>query len=876
MLFSVKSPGVPAMKPFVLELALRTALLPLLLSPALARAQSAEAPDAGATPRLVAPEPVAIEPAAFPDAARALGIAEASVVLRLSIDASGTVTDAEVIEPAGHGFDEAARAALLRSRFSPALRDGQAMAARIRYRYVFASEVPAPAVPAPAVPAPAVPTDVASRAASQAQAQTPTAIHVLPPAEEVQVRGRVSEEEQLEQSAEAVTVFDAKRARRESSELGEVLARLPGVAIRRAGGLGSDERLSLNGLSDDRVPTFLDGVPLDLAFFPFGVASFPVSLVDRVEIYKGVVPLRFGADALGGAVNLVTDRRYESGGSASYEIGSFGTQRATLGGAYRDDDGGFVLNGMGFVDVSDNDYEVDVEVPDARGRLHPARVDRFHDAYGARGGTIELGVVERPWARRLTLRTFWVGLDKELQHNLVMTVPYGEARYAQSALGATARYEVEPSDRLELELIASYAYRTAELVDKAAHVYDWFGERVRERRVHGEIEAEPRDQIYRWQTLAARALVAYSLAPQHVLSLVSMPHFTTATGDERLESESSVRDPLSAERVRTVIVSGIEYEANLFAMPDAPAKSNPSQRGTDYRFQNLLFVKDYLYLTASEEPLAGGFFSEREKSSHTFGIGDGVRYRFTRELLAKASYEYATRLPQPDEVFGDAVLILDNLELEPEVSHNANLGAQLDLEGSWSGDYHAELTGFWREADKLIVLLGNDRFFSHQNVYAARSVGIESALTWTSPGDYVALDGSATFQEFRNTSSEGTFGDFEGDRIPNRPWLFGSWGARLHFEDVFVRKDELEPFYTGRYVNEYFRGWESQGLRQYKQTVDEQVTHGVGLTYVLEAKPGTYTATFEVQNLADEKLYDFYGVQKPGRAFYLKLTADLR
>ena len=41
---------------------------------------------------------------------------------------------------------------------------------------------------------------------------------------------------------------------------------------------------------------------------PFGIANVPVNLIERVEIYRGVVPIRFGADALGGAVNLVSDQ----------------------------------------------------------------------------------------------------------------------------------------------------------------------------------------------------------------------------------------------------------------------------------------------------------------------------------------------------------------------------------------------------------------------------------------------------------------------------------------------------------------------------------------------------------------------------------------
>jgi len=62
---------------------------------------------------------------------------EGNVVLQLDIDASGRVAAVAVVNPAGHGFDEAAAEAARRFEFAPALRDGKPVAARILYRYAF-------------------------------------------------------------------------------------------------------------------------------------------------------------------------------------------------------------------------------------------------------------------------------------------------------------------------------------------------------------------------------------------------------------------------------------------------------------------------------------------------------------------------------------------------------------------------------------------------------------------------------------------------------------------------------------------------------------------------------------------------------------------
>src|SRR5690606_36643053 len=120
------------------------------------------------------------------------------------------------------------------------------------------------------------------------------------------------------------------------SDLGEVLSRTHGVQVRRTDGLGSPARLSLEGLHDEQIRFFLDGVPLTYAGWRLGVANVPVDLVQRADIYRGAVPIRLGADALGGAIDLVTDPSWASRASLSYQLGSFGTHRVAAGGRVRD------------------------------------------------------------------------------------------------------------------------------------------------------------------------------------------------------------------------------------------------------------------------------------------------------------------------------------------------------------------------------------------------------------------------------------------------------------------------------------------------------------------------------------------------------------
>jgi vitamin B12 transporter len=816
--------------------------------PAPAEARRAPEPREAPSTQVEPPELVAFVEAEYPPQALAEQ-REARVVLRLTIDAAGSVTDAQVTEPVGHGFDDAARQAAIRFRFSPAKRRGAPVPARILYAYDFRLPAPPPSEAEGSATVAAKETSTPSPRPLPAPSEAPT---------EVRVRGW-SEAERLRASAQAVHVIETEQAQRQTADLGEVLARSQGVGIRRGGGLGSGTRFSLNGLTDDQIRFFLDGIPLEFSGYPFGIANVPVNLVERVEVYRGVVPIRFGADALGGAVNLVSDDDVRgTHGSASYQAGSFGTHRLALGVRTYDQPSGLLTRASAFIDRADNDYPVDVEVPDERGRLSPARAYRFHDGYSATGASVETGFANKPWAKRLLLRAFVTDYNKQLQNNVVMTVPYGEVEYGELATGATLRYENTFARRLSVGAIGGYAHSITQFLDVGECVYDWFGRCVRERRVPGEIDSRPRDQRLWEHSAFGRINAGWLISPEHSVRLSSSPTYTTRTGDERRQSDPSSRDPLTAQRELMTLVTGFEYEVDLF----------------DDRLENIAFVKDYLQLSRSEEPLPGGNFRERDRDTHRFGVGNALRYRFLEWLYGKASYERATRLPRPDEVFGDGVLVIANLELQPEVSHNLNLGFTVDARETRPGAWRADVNGFLRAADQLIVLLGNDRVFSYQNVFGARSLGVEGALGWTSPGEYVALDGNLTYVDFRNTSSEGTFGDFEGDRIPNRPYLFSNASARLQLRNVSAANDEVALTWNTRYVHAFFRGWESVGLREFKQVVPSQLLHSLALTYLVKGDPLALSFTGEAQNLTDQPAFDFFGVQRPGRAFYFKTTAE--
>ncbi|HUT76870.1 MAG TPA: TonB family protein, partial [Polyangia bacterium] len=110
--------------------------LVLLGGATLATAARAQGDGTGDDPVLEPPVLMEYIKAEYPAEALAAGL-EAAVLARIDIDEGGLVTAVEIVEPAGHGFDEAAAEAIRRFVFSPARRDGEPISARVVYRYTF-------------------------------------------------------------------------------------------------------------------------------------------------------------------------------------------------------------------------------------------------------------------------------------------------------------------------------------------------------------------------------------------------------------------------------------------------------------------------------------------------------------------------------------------------------------------------------------------------------------------------------------------------------------------------------------------------------------------------------------------------------------------
>ena len=241
----------------------------------------------------------------------------------------------------------------------------------------------------------------------------------------------------VKKSAFNAVAVDTKELQNSTKNLGEALQQLPGMKLRESGGVGSDMQLMLDGFSGNHVKVFIDGVPQEGAGTAFDINNIPVNYAERIEVYKGVVPVGFGTDAIGGVINIVTNKSKRNWFlDASYSYGSFNTHKSyvNFGQTFAN---GFTYEVNAFQNFSDNDYYIDNEVrrfeimedgsiyvPPQDGKKY--RVKRFNDQFHNEAVIAKLGFTGKTWADRLMFSLGYTHFYKEIQTGVYQETVFGE------------------------------------------------------------------------------------------------------------------------------------------------------------------------------------------------------------------------------------------------------------------------------------------------------------------------------------------------------------------------------------------------------------------------------------------------------------------
>ena len=665
----------------------------------------------------------------------------------------------------------------------------------------------------------------------------------------------------LKRSAFNAVALDTKALQNSTQNLSEALAQAPGMKIRESGGVGSDMQLMMDGFTGKHIKIFIDGVPQEGVGSSFGLNNIPVNYAERIEVYKGVVPVGFGTDAIGGVINIITKKnRNKWFLDASYSYGSFNTHKSyvNFGQTFRS---GLTYEINVFQNYSDNNYYVDTPVKDfTTGAINKKKIEhvkRFHDTYHNEAVIGKIGFVDKKWADRLMFGFTYSHMYKDIQTGVRQEVVFG-GKYRKG-------YSIMPSldyrkrdffvRGLDVVLTANYNKNMTNNVDTSSYEYNWRGE-MRPLRMPGEQSYQnTRSDNNNWNgTLTANYRIgkAHTFTFNHVINAFRR-------SNQSLLNEDSEANAIPKETRKNI--SGLSY------------RLMPTEHWNLYVFGKYYnqFIAGPVATSSAQDD-----YIRTTNSVSAMGYGAAGTYFILKSLQAKLSYEKAYRLPTNEEMFGDEDLETGDISLRPENSDNVNLNLSYN-ETFGKHSVYVEGGLIYRNTKDYIQrnisdLSGGKYGATYVNHGRVETKGYNISVRYGF-ANWVSVGGNFTQMNVRDNVKTVTSGTNQesltyGARMPNLPYQFANSDVTFYWRNLWKKGNTLSVTYDNLYMHSFPLYSEAVGSES-EFVVPTQFSHNLTLSYGIQN--GRYNISFECRNLTNEKLYDNFSLQKAGRAFYGKV-----
>ena len=656
---------------------------------------------------------------------------------------------------------------------------------------------------------------------------------------------------QLKYAPQIVSLVGERQLQGTASSLNEMLNRVAGVTIRSTGGVGSPSRISVRGLEGKRMGLFVDEAAIGQFSNFVNLDDIPTDMIERVEIYKGIVPYRLGGDALGGAINVVVKDYPPRYLDASYEYGSFNTHRFNSVFKRHDVKTGLEWGAGGLYVHSDNDYEMTLH------HQGDIRVRRNHDAFtkAVAGGSLK---ATKWWFDELKLEAIATLTRQELQG---IELDYQHAfNHARSILGSvTAKRQNFFVKGLDFDLSAAVNVGSYGQVDTAQVVHGWDGTTRRSQSPYGgETMNFPSDSHNSTLNWVSKLNMNYELSENH---LVNLNVYGSGTA---LHPENAVMDRALGYRVGydsrlNSITTGLSYDAFFL----------------DRRWQTALTLKNF-YINSRGQHLENYFLNQLKPiyiDRVEWGANFAVAYRPIQEWLFKAAVSSEVRIPSSEELIGNGYTIVPSPELKPERNNSLNLGMLYHKNLERGGMFEAELNVFASQLTDMIrftpgMIPSTARY---ANFGAVNSKGIEGEVK----GDctpWLYAYGNATWQDLRDVrqfipETKVPNPSYE-KRIPNVPYLMANGGLELHGKNWFGGKGQnTRILLDASYIHQYFYDFELSRFQDRK--IPTSLTCDAAIEHSFDNN--RWTLTFKLRNLTNREVVSEFNRPLPGRNFSIKL-----
>jgi len=626
----------------------------------------------------------------------------------------------------------------------------------------------------------------------------------------VTVSGKSIAHQKKEQSM-PVTVIDMSNLRGTVSSVQDILLKTVGITLRSSGGVGSSSRISVRGLEGKRIGFFIDELPLGEQTDYIDINDIPIDMIDRIEIYKGVVPARFGGSSLGGAINIVIREYPDKYADLSYGYESYNTHKAQ--GVFKRNlkQRGLVFGIGGGYTSSDNNYTFDSPFQEG------LRITRNHDKYRKLiiGGSFK---AKKWWFDEVELEPVFVKTYKEIQG---IEYDIREAHSQSLMTGLSNKLEKDNflTEGLNLDMFNGLVLTKMNFIDKATRRYEWDGSSYpTPSRYGGEAGYNyPSDSDDKKLTFINKTNLEYILTERHSLNINSVFSMANGTPKDDLKTLSLGKQVNFDSQMRSWI-SGLTYDF----------------RTLNDVFLNSLTVRHYMYTMHTQmAPLFVPGKYDVDVSKSDFGVNNAMRYRFLPSLMGKLSAGYEVRIPSETELLGDGIAVIPSPDLLPERNLSANLGLLFDLTGKHPTNAQIEMNFFYMHLQDMIRYTAGLIGAQYQNFGEMRTLGVEfEAKADVLPSLY--LYGNTTYQDLRDTRAyepESTVPNpTKNKRMPNIPYLMANAGLEFHRENLFGGTGQNTRLFADvAFVEEYYYDFEMTQLQ--KRRIPRSTTIDIGFEH---------------------------------------------
>jgi len=651
----------------------------------------------------------------------------------------------------------------------------------------------------------------------------------------------------IRESPEAVSVINAKELQGRSVSLETILNKTIGLKVGQTGGLGSSSRIIVHGLEGNRIQILWDGIPLNTSDGAFSLDEIPIDIIERIEVYKSIIPARFGCDGLGGAVNIVTKEFSTDYLDASYEFGSYQTHKGSVFSRKNFPKSGILLGAGGYYTFAKNDYTF--RVPERENLLVKRDHDRFQ-SYMLKGKV----AFTKLWFDEISSEFGYYNRFNEIQ-GVLKNIQHAENKSGMFMLENKLMKSGMLKNRLNFESHFSLSHTTNNFVDTARVNHDFEGNIYPSPNGQGETGDVPHNSNDKGLEINERINLDYRLSANHSLNLNTLINYARRQPSDDIASLHAGFVIGGFPSKKTSAVSGLTWEAKLFGR----------------KLTNMFSVK-YFHLHSEIEDLTSYEMIEapKKKSNTTSQIGwiEAMKYEPFRGFHLKASYQRAIRLPNSQELFGDGIITFPAAGLRPEKSHNFNLGLLIDENGILGlSRLQFEVNGFYMQVSDMIKLIKQHMAAGYVNAEKVHIKGIETELKLDiSPTVYAY--GNLTYQDVRDVLDylPGTQAPnpTQGLRLPNIPYLFANFGAEYHSDRLF-KNWYIKVFWDGKFTEEFFYFWELTELQ--KRRIPRSFVNDIGLLLTYKNK---YSIAVECHNIMNKEVWDQFRQPLAGRTFHLK------